>query len=212
MLDIPFFTTQLGVASLTLSQIPYTSEAYIRIQDTAEPALFLAECVEFCKAAGANLVYATGHSYLDKYELHTAIWQMSCPVTNLNNTDLCLFPVQEATSEQWREIYNQRMNHVPNAAYMTKMKLREIISAGSAYYVHKDGDMYGIGIASGGKIDAIVATQKGSGYEVLCALCGALSEDIAEVEVASVNAAAVRLYERAGFIKTKEISTWYKII
>jgi len=212
MLDIPVFTTQLGVASLTLSQIPYTSEAYIRIQDTAEPALFLAECVEFCKAAGANKVYATGHSYLDKYELHTAIWQMRCPVTYLNNTDLCLFPVQEATSEQWREIYNQRMKHVPNAAYMTKMKLREIISAGSAYYVHKDGEMLGIGIASGEKIDAIIATQKGCGYDVLCALCGALSEDVVEVEVASVNAAAVRLYERAGFVKTKEISVWHKII
>ena len=43
MRDMPFFTTLSGVASLTLSQIPYTGKAYIRIQDSTEPEQFLRE-------------------------------------------------------------------------------------------------------------------------------------------------------------------------
>lgn len=211
MRDIPVFTTQLGVASLTLSQIPYTRQAYIRIQDTADPKLFLDECVDFCKAAGADQIYATGHDFLEKFTLHTAIWLMTCPAASLQNTNACLFPVQQATAEKWREIYNERMRQVPNAAYITVRKMREIISSGSAYFVHKNGDLLGIGIASTGKIDAVIATLGGAGCDVLCALSGALSEDMAQVEVASANVPAVRLYERVGFVKAQEISKWYKI-
>ena len=67
MRDMPFFTTRLGVSSLTLSQIPYTKQAYIRIQDSREPEAFLQECLGFCKALGAEKVYATGHAVCEKY-------------------------------------------------------------------------------------------------------------------------------------------------
>ena len=39
MRDFPFFTTEYGVSSLVLKEIPYRSEAYIRILD-AQPEHF----------------------------------------------------------------------------------------------------------------------------------------------------------------------------
>ena len=60
MRNIPVFTTEYGVGSLILREIPYRQEAYIRIQDTKEPEAFLGECVDFCKAAGAERIYGTG--------------------------------------------------------------------------------------------------------------------------------------------------------
>ena len=55
MRNIPVFTTEFGVGSLILREIPYRQEAYIRIQDTGQPEIFLKECVDFCKTAGAEL-------------------------------------------------------------------------------------------------------------------------------------------------------------
>ena len=211
MLDIPMFTTETGVASLVLNQIPYTHCAYIRIQDTAEPAVFVKECSDFCRAAGAEAVFATGHPYLLTQPVHCVVMQMQCDVAILQQGDACLFPVCEETAEQWRAIYNERMANVPNAAYLTKRDVQRILAQGSGYFVHKDGKLLGIGVASEGRIDAVISTEKGAGHQVLCALAGVLTRDTAQVEVASTNEPAIRLYQKAGFIKTREIDTWHKI-
>ena len=62
-----------------------------------------------------------------------------------------------------------------------------------------------------GKIGAIVAVQKGAGADVVLALCHALTEDFAMLEVASNNERAVRLYDRLGFLPTAELSRWYLV-
>ena len=43
MKDFPVFPTSHGAASLTLKEIPYRREAYIKIQSTQEPELLLEE-------------------------------------------------------------------------------------------------------------------------------------------------------------------------
>ena len=50
MRDIPVFTTQYGVASLVLREIPYRQEAYISIQSSLQPEQLLEECIGFCRA------------------------------------------------------------------------------------------------------------------------------------------------------------------
>ena len=45
----------------------------------------------------------------------------------------------------------------------------------------------------------------------MLALAHAVSEDSITLEVASVNERALHLYEELGFVKTREISRWYKI-
>ena len=212
MKDFPFFTTPAGVASITLSQIPYTGKAYITIQDSAEPNKLLKECCDFCNAAGASVVYASGHDCLENYPLHTEIILMRALREDFKITDADLISVTDQTLSSFCEIYNAGMKNVPNAAYMSGSEGKKMLSEGKGYFVYRDGEMLGIGIAGGTRIDAIVSLVPGCGKDVLLTLNSALSDVYAEVEVATSNIPAIRLYEKMGFVLYQHISKWYRII
>ena len=209
--NIPVFTTEFGVASLILESVAARKEAYVRIQSSLEPIKLIEECVAFCKACGAEKVYATGHEALESYPLHTSVLQMNADRSAVGETDAMLFPLQEQTAARWRGIYNEAMMTVDNAAWMSERAMKELIADGSGYFVHRDGKLLGIGKASGDRIDAVVSSVRGMGAEVVRALAHALSSDTVTIEVAATNRRAVSLYERLGFVKTKELSRWYKI-
>lgn len=211
MRDIPVFTTSNGVASLTLKEIPYKGEAYIRIQDTQEPEAFLCECCDFCRAAGAERVYATGHSCLEAYPLHTAICHMSRDRAGLPNTDATLLPVQKENLDKWRALYNERMIPVSNSSYMTLTDAHKFLADGSAYFVQRGDEILGLGVALGDTVAAVISLIPGAGMDVLLALSSVLKGTHVCVEVASVNMRAIHLYKKLGFEKTAEIAVWYQI-
>lgn len=212
MQDFPMFTTEYGVASLFLREIPYRSRAHIKIHSSLEPEKLLAECVSFCRMCGAEWCDAAGDAYLEKYPLITAIWSMQCPRSAIGETDACLFPVTEQTVQKWLDIYNERMADVPNSAYMDSRDGRELLKSGDGYFVHRDGALLGIGKAAGDFIDTVIAVQPGAGETVVRALAGALNCETVRLWVASANTRAIRLYERMGFVKTAEISRWYRVL
>ena len=212
MRDFPVFTTENGVGSLVLKEIPYRKVAYVTIRDSLLPDEFLSECVDFCRAVGAERIYACGHAILEKYPLYTTVVQMSGSILSLEQTDACLFPVTEQTLGRWREIYNSRMDKVDNASFLSEQAARELLGSGDAYFIHRDGDLLGIGKASGNRIDCIASVKPGSGWEIVSALAHALLSDPIVLEVATTNTRAMQLYRAIGFIPTQEISRWYKII
>ena len=136
---------------------------------------------------------------------------MQAAVESMPLSEACLFPLQRQTLPQWLSAYNDRMCAVANAATMTKADGEKLLEEGSGYFIHKDGVLIGIGKAAGGRIEAVASLIPGGGKDVVLSLCGALSEPMAEVEVASENLAAVRLYEKLGFVKTQVISQWYRV-
>ena len=209
MKDIPMFTTEYGIASLILGQIPYTGIAYIRLQATEQPEQLLQECVGFCRACGAETFYATGSSWLEQLPLHTAVVEMRCSAASLPQTDACLFPVLPETMEQWRGIYNEKMKAVPNAAYLSQRETKDLLEKSCGYFVHRGGQLLGIGKVDGGKLDAIASVVPGAGRDVVLALCSAITGDTVSLEVATANERAVRLYEKLGFVATAELSRWY---
>ena len=211
MRDFPVFTTECGVGSIVLKEIPYSGAAYITIHDAIDPKGFLAECTDFCKAVGAKCVYAKGHSCLETYPLYTAVVKMTASVESLPETDAALFPVTEQTIKRWCQIYNERMQNVPNASYMSERASQELLQKGNGYFIHRDGELYGIGIASGDCIECVASVKRGMGREVVLALLHALTSDVVNLEVASENYRAIGLYESLGFAKIQEISRWYKI-
>ena len=211
MRDFPVFTTDNGVGSLVLKEIPYSGIAYVTIRDSSFPTEFLKECLDFCRAVGAAKVYATGHETLEVYPLYTSVIKMTASWEVIPETDACLFPVTQSTLARWREIYNDRMKNVDNAAYMSEQAGREMLTRGDGYFVHLNGELLGIGIASDDRIACVASVVRGKGKDVVCALVHALMCDTVELDVASTNHKAIRLYESLGFIKTAEISRWYKI-
>ena len=211
MKDIPVFTTENGVASLTLREIPYRGIAYVKIQSSVTPDALIEECVQFCTMCGAEKIVATGHQALEKHPFRNAVIQRQRPLDGLPDTDAALFPVQEKTLKKWLEIYNMGMRDVANAAYMTEKDGLQMLQKGDGYFVHRGDTLLGIGKASGEKIGAIVAVQKGAGADVVLALCHALAGETVTLEVASNNDRAVRLYDRLEFVPVAEISRWYWI-
>ena len=210
MKDLSAFTTENGVASIVLQEIPYTQRAYVIVRDTAAPEAFIRECGDFCRAAGAEQVYATGHEVLTAFPFHTAIWEMSCKTADLPEGEAVCIRVTEETLPQWREIYNKKMKAVPNAAYMSRDKAQMILAGGC--FVYRGDMLLGIGMASDDQIEAVVSLAAGGGEEIVLALCHGLDAEQVTLEVASENQKALALYQRLGFQKTEEKSKWYRII
>jgi len=212
MRDIPVFTTDHGVASLTLKEIPVRGIAYVKLLSSLEPEELLKECVEFCRACGAERIYASGDPCLENYPLVTVLVEMGCAPEELEETDAAVFPVTEETVGQWCAICNVRMAEIPNAAYLMRQDEKKLLQDGDCYFVHRDGQLLGIGKASGDRIDLIASIRPGAGRDVVLAMAALLCGDSVKLTVAQENLRAVRLYRRLGFVVVGEVSRWYKIL
>lgn len=211
MRDFPVFTTEYGVASLVLKEIPYKETAYILIRDSLEPEKLVAECVSFCRAVGAEHIYATGHEVLEKYPLYTSILEMHGTAWVDGEKIQSLFPVTEQTVGRWREIYNERMSAVDNSGTLESRDEKRILESGGAYFVHSCGELLGIGWLEEETLLAVASVRPGAGEMVMHSLMSLVEGASMTLEVASTNEKAIRLYEKLGFIKTREISRWYRV-
>lgn len=210
MKDIPVFATEYGVAALSLQQIPYTGTAYITIQSTQMFGEFLSECVGFCRAVGAERIVACGDDRLDTFPVYTRLLKMQMPMPE-GISEAFLFPVTNETLDPWMRIYNSGMRNVPDALILSRQMAAEFLNAGTAYFVHKDQELLGVGVADGDTVRGIVSCQKGAGEEVMLALCSALNGDAVRVEVADNNIPAMKLYSRMGFVVSAHLKTWYDV-
>ncbi len=213
MRDFPLFTTEYGVASLVLKEIPYRQTAYIHIRDVQEGFFreHLQECISFCRMAGAERIYAAGHAGLEAFPLYTAVLEMRGSVRSDPEKVRNLFPVTEKTVSQWREQYNRAMAGVDNAGTLESRDEKRILESGGAYFIHEAGVLLGIGWLEGNKLLAVAAVCKGAGEMVMHTLMTLMEEESMVLEVASTNIKAIRLYEKLGFLKTAEISRWYTV-
>jgi GNAT superfamily N-acetyltransferase len=210
MKDLPMFTTEYGIASLILREVPYQQTAYIRLQSSDEPQKLLDECVKFCRMVGAEKILVKETEDID-YPFYTAIWRMTCPKDSLADTDAALWPVQEETVDAFKKIYNEKVSHVPNAAWMDAADEKQMLKDGEGYFVHRGKTLLGIGRVLGGEIRFLASVQPSAGVDVVKALAHAATEDTITIEVASANEKAVKLYENLGFIKIAELSRWLRV-
>lgn len=213
MKDIPVFTTDYGVSSLILKEIPYKQLAFIYVRDVQPGQLkqHLEECISFCRMAGAERILAKGHEELQSYPLHSVVVEMTL-LLDQQEPEANLWPVTGETVAKWREIYNQAMGKFDNHATLTFHDEKRILQSGGAYFVHKDGDLLGIGWMEGQELLALVSTVPGMGETVARTLFTTAASDKVTLEVVSDNLRAVRLYEKMGFVKTREISRWYRLL
>lgn len=205
------FDTEFGVASLVLKEIPYKGIAYIILREVWDAENLLKECVSFCRMCGADIIWAAGHESLEQYPLYTAVYEMRGEAVVDHGSLKSLFPVTEATVSRWRKIYNEKMRSIDNTATMTAFDEKRILESGGAYFVHEKGDLLGIGWLDDTKLLAVAAVKTGAGRTVMNTLMSLVEGSQMTLEVASTNEKAIRLYEKMGFFKTKEISRWYRV-
>lgn len=210
MKNIPLFTTELGVASLTLEEIAYKQEAYITVHDTSDLSVFIDECAGFCRAAGATDVFVSGSFTDERYPLYARIIRMACDRSTEWETDCKSVPVTERSSDEWREIYNRKMRNVPCSKTLTVTEATKLISEGTGFFVYRDTELLGIGKVTGNQLDAIAGCIPGVGESVFKALMQLVKEDRVYVDVAEENTAAMRLYTSLGFRKMDEIRKWFR--
>ena len=211
MKDIPIFPTEFGVASLALGEIPDRQTAYIRVQDVQPGTLneLIEECAQFCRAAGAEHIFWTAEGMTQ--EPHCVIYEMRGQAWVDPNQLESLFPVTEATVKRWRQIFNERMAKVDHTATLTAFDEKRIVESGGAYFVHRDGELLGIGWLEDTKLLAIASVRAGAGERVAHTLMSLVEGATMQLEVASTNTKAIDLYEHLGFLKTAEIIKWFKV-
>lgn len=211
MRDFPVFTTEYGVASLVLREVPYRQEAYIVIQSSQQPEELLKECVSFCRAVGAEKIFARGHEFVERYPLHTVIYEMRGQVAPDGEKVEHLWPVTAETIGKWRQLLNDRMRDVDNAGTLVKQGEQEILDLGGAYFIHSSGELLGAGWLVGDELMLIASVQKGMGERVMHTLLSTTQPERLRLQVASTNEAAIRFYERMGLVKTAELRRWYRV-
>ncbi len=213
MKDIPIFTTEWGIASLLLKEIPYRQEAFIRIRSAAPGGLspLLEECITFCRMAGAEKIYAEGDEGLQSFDCHAVVLKMRGHALVDLTKVRCLFPVTEATVAFWRKIYNERMQDVDCAATLTAFDEKDLTNNPGAYFVHRDGELLGIGLMEDTKLRAICSVKQGTGEEILHTLLSLVEGEYVSLEVASTNLRGRSLYEKFGFITVSEGEHWYRV-
>ena len=211
MKDFPMFTTEYGVASLILKEVPYRQEAYIIIQSTQQPKKLLEECISFCRVVGAEKIYARGHEFVESCPLHCAIYEMRGQIAVDEQKTANLWPVTPENIGAWRNFLNSRMKGIDNAGTLEKSGEKEILDLGGAYFVHRGGELLGAGWIVDGELMLIAAAEKGMGEQVLHTLLSAAASEEIRLQVVSTNERAIGFYEKMGLIKTAELRRWYRV-
>ena len=211
MKDFPMFTTEYGVASLILKEVPYRQEAYIIIQSTQQPKKLLEECISFCRVVGAEKIYARGHEFVESCPLHCAIYEMRGQIAVDEQKTANLWPVTPENIGAWRNFLNSRMKGIDNAGTLEKSGEKEILDLGGAYFVHRDGELLGAGWIVDEELMLIAAAEKGMGEQVLHTLLSAAASEEIRLQVVSTNERAIGFYEKMGLIKTAELRRWYRV-
>lgn len=211
MRDFPIFTTEYGIASLVLKEIPYREEAYVSIQSALQPEELLAECISFCRICGAERIYARGHEVLERYPLLCGVYEMRGVARVDEDMVENLWPVTEETVAQWRQLMNEKLRSVDNAGTLEKKEEKEILSTGGAYFVHRGGELLGGFWLAENELRLLAAAKPGAGEAVCRTAFSLIPGEEVRLEVSSTNTRAIRLYDKLGFVKTAERSRWYRI-
>ena len=85
-----------------------------------------------------------------------------------------------------------------------------LLDSAGAYFVHRNGHLLGLGWLEGERLLAVAAMELGAGERVMHTLMSLIEGETMTLEVASTNERAIRLYEKLGFLKVREVRKWYR--
>lgn len=200
MKDLPFFTSSEGIASLVLSEIPVSGNAYVIVRSvfTTTDAL-CKDCAGLCTAAGARQVVFSGNGdFRGRRTAACIIWR---------SIERAALPDTEAVAvltdaPEWASRYRERFRHILTAKTYAA-------TPEGACWVTKGGRRIALGLVSGGVLAAVATLKRGSGADCVCALAALLPSDEIRLLCAMENRPAMALYDRLGFSMGGLHEIWY---
>lgn len=202
MKDIPIFSCTEGVATLILREIPTRGEGFVLVRAVfTELSALLREGAAFCRAAGAQRVYASGEADFSGYPIYARLIARSIARSALPDTAARAVSVAEADGALWTALYRQRFAEVPAAGSLAR--------AENAYWIFDGEERIGLGSLSADRLDAVAALAPHRGADCVCALAACAQGDELHLLCARENLPAMRLYDRLGFSTEAEKEIWY---
>ena len=216
MKDIPVFTGSHGVATLVLKEIPWSGCGYVLVRSVwDDAAAFLEECRGFCRACGAEQVYASWE--LEALPADHAYDMIQMEIRKADLPPLAPVEVEDLTeenSEAFIEIYNKCFQTVPGAASYSRKAAERLFGEETGYLVRADGAYAAVAEISkkGLEAVAVLPEHKGLGSRLTRTVLEKVPSTVIKLKVASTNARAIRLYERLGFTHSGVLSHWWKLM
>ena len=217
MRNIPIFTAENGITSLILREIPYSRRAYVLVRSVwnGQAEALLRECALFCRAAGAEEVYAS-------YELEPlpaapaySMLQMVCPAGMLPLPEqfVELQPVTADTLQDYRAIYNRCFRQLPGAAAYGQEDVQRLIDSGTGWLVRQDGLWAGVVETGAQTLEGIgiLPEFRGLGYRTAVTALQPMRNGEIRLKVSDHNSSALRLYARMGFQRETILSRWWLV-
>ncbi len=217
MRNIPIFTAEHGLASLILREIPYSGSAYVILRAVwnRQTAALLAECRQFCQAAGAEAVFASQeqtelpaqHGY-DILELSRPRAGLPLPQEPVELEHLC-----EDNAPAYLDIYNQCFRSVPGAASYDREDMHRLLGKNLAFLARRDGRYAAVAELGEGSLAglAVLPEFHGLGHDWTLTVLSRLETPVLKLRVASTNARAMALYKRLGFAESQVVSRWWRL-
>ncbi|MFI3312871.1 MAG: hypothetical protein R3Y62_03205 [Eubacteriales bacterium] len=206
MKNIPLFTSEYGLATLILEEIPTKGLGFIIIRSTDNLSGLLSDGVKFCHMCGAETVYATAEAPIPGYPLAYEILEFSAKKNQLPAPigDLKLVPITAENQDTLLSYYEEAFRNVQGSGQYSK----ETQDGFLAYVGEK---LVGIGAISEGKLEVIATLEPGMGYALATHLLAKIPEEIITLEVSSTNEKALNLYKKLKFSQTAVLKTYHKI-
>jgi len=215
MKDIPIFTGAHGVATLILSQIPWSGCGYVMVRSVwDDEKSFLEECLSFCRACGAERVYASWEMAELPAPHGYDMVQMEMKKSDLPQGEiLTLEDLTEENSEVFIDIYNTCFLPIPNAASYGKKDIGRLLGEETAYLVKQDGKYAAIAEISkeGLEAVAVLPQYRGLGYDLCRTVLHKVPSMTLKLKTVSTNERALALYRRLGFGNEQIVSRWWKL-
>lgn len=216
MKDIPVFTGSHGIATLVLAQIPWSGCGYVLVRSVWDgAAAFLEECLGFCRACGAERVYASWE--LETLPAEHAYDMIRMEIEKKALPDTPFVEVEDLTeenSEVFLEIYDRCFRAVPGAASYSAKVTAKLLGEEKAYLSRVDGQYAAIAEISEKRLEAVAVLpeHRGLGYRLTRTVLEKVPSTTIELKVASTNTRAVGMYERLGFAPSGTLSRWWKLM
>lgn len=216
MKNIPLFTSAYGIATLILREIPWNGCAYVLIRSVwnGQAAALLEECRGFCRAVGAEQIFAAYDTEELPAEHAYDMILMTRPKAGLpEGNQLELEPLTRENSEAYLEIYNRRFVNVPSAASYDRTSLEPLYGEDLAWLAKVNGCYAGVAEISQEGLEgiAVLPEYRGCGYDLALAVLQMVPSTMLQLKVASTNLRAITLYERLGFEKKEIQKRWWRL-